>query len=697
MTGQRPTTVLSISPTAMTSVEAISEAQFRLVAEHMEAILFLMRDNRLVYANHHLETVSGYSQAELASIDLYDLLIPEDAERVRAAVEANRQLSPRPSSRFEFRIRRKDGALRWIDLSVKYIVLDDTPTSLITAVDITDSKETSEALRKSEDRYRSVVDKQLELVSRCTPDTIVTFANEAYCRYFGVGRDEIIGKSFLNLVLDADRSAILEHFKRVAEGGVPFLYEHRVVLPSGEVRWQEWTDYPIIERDGTVSEFQSVGRDITERKQAEVERDQYINWLEIIQRVDAELTQVLSFDYVLKIAMDAAIRLSRASAGAIHMVEHNQMWVAHVIGNYPSSMIGMRIPISKGLIGRVVRSGKAELVKDVMLDPEYIRNVTDTVAQISVPLIAADRLMGVMNVQTNQRDTFTPQIFDLIKLLAARVASALDNARLYDVSQQQLAELQGLYQQVSSLEQLKTQVIRVAAHDLRNPLGVISGYIQLLEIELDEKLDSRQKDYIGIIRQATDRIDKITRDILTMERMGAAQELPMEHLDLRTIVLAVCDSLRPQARDKALDLRLHVTDAPVNIQGNRTLLHETADNLINNAIKYTPNGGTIDVILRMEDKLVIFEVKDSGYGIPDDQQDKLFQPFFRAQSKETRAIKGTGLGLHIVKSIIERHQGTLRFHSIYGAGSTFGFSLPLVKKATNSKARKMTSILPKVE
>jgi PAS domain S-box-containing protein len=694
MTGQHPPVSLPLE-SLMDNTSAISDAQFRLVAEHMEAILCLLRDSQMVFANRQLEKITGYTQAEVSAMSVYDLLLPEDAGRVRAAVTENRQLSPRPAMRLEFRIQRKNGGICWIDLTVKHIVLDGMLTSLCIAHDMTASKQISDALRQSEDRYRSVVDKQLELVSRCTPDTVLTFANESYCRYFGVKREDIIGKSFMELVVDSDREATLSHLQRVAQNGVPFLYEHRVVLPSGEVRWQEWTDYPIIAQDGTVSEFQSVGRDITERKQAEAERNHYIHWLEIIQRVDSELTQVLSFDYVLKIALDAAIRLSRASAGAIHMVEKEQMWVAHIIGNYPGSMIGMRVPTSKGIIGRVVRSGKAEFITDVRNDPDYVPNVVDTVSQITVPLVAADRLLGVMNVQSNQRDYFTPQIFDLVKLLASRVASALDNARLYDVSQQQLGELQGLYQQVSLLEQLKTQVIRVAAHDLRNPLGVISGYVQLLEVELEDKIEPRLKDYFGIIRQATDRIDKITRDILTMERMGEAQELLMEHADLREIVLEVCDSLRPQARDKGIDLRVTVTDTPVIVVGNRTLLHETADNLLNNAIKYTPTGGQITVTLRLEEKQVIFEVQDSGFGIPQDQQDRLFQPFFRAQTKETRSIKGTGLGLHIVKSIIERHHGTLRFKSTYGAGSTFGFALPLMKKSS-SKARKITTVFPKL-
>ena len=112
------------------------------------------------------------------------------------------------------------------------------------------------------------------------------------------------------------------------------------------------------------------------------------------------------------------------------------------------------------------------------------------------------------------------------------------------------------------------------------------------------------------------------------------------------------------------------------VSGDDAQLYEAVTNLVNNAIKYTPEGGKIDIILRIENSHVEFVVKDTGYGIPDEKQKQLFRPFYRVKTEETLNIDGTGLGLHLVQNIIKRHNGEMIFNSIYGKGSTFGFTLP---------------------
>ena len=112
------------------------------------------------------------------------------------------------------------------------------------------------------------------------------------------------------------------------------------------------------------------------------------------------------------------------------------------------------------------------------------------------------------------------------------------------------------------------------------------------------------------------------------------------------------------------------------MRGDLAQLYEAISNLIGNAIKYTPERGLIDVCLRKKDGLIIFDVRDNGFGIPEEHHERLFQPFYRAHTQETTGIEGTGLGLHLVKKIVERHRGKMIFRSTYGQGSTFGFSLP---------------------
>jgi PAS domain S-box-containing protein len=554
--------------------------------------------------------------------------------------------------------------------------------------DITERKRAEEALRQSEERYRTMVEEHSEMITRYTPDGELTFVNESLCRYFGKPREYFVGRNILEDIPSEYHETLLKNIKQSTITGEPMQYEHPVRLTDGTLRWFEWTDTPIFDSSGQVARFQSVGRDIDVRKRTEADRNDYINRLEIIRRVDMELTESLNFDHVLQIALDAAIRISQAKAGAIHVLENDLLRVAHIVGNFPESMLGSTIPLSRGIVGRVARRAIPELVTDVNLDPDYMPNVVETRAQMTLPLMSQDRLIGVINVQTPEANLFTRAMFDFLKVLAVRIASALDNAHLHLVTEHHLSEITDLYKQVSELEQLKTQMIRIAAHDLRNPLGVISGYIQMLTEEMAEHLTERGHDQIKTINESIGRIDKITRDILTLERIAAGRELLSEKLDLTQLVAEAYGQIKSQAVHKHQTYELEKPSMSLYVNGDRFMLPETIVNLLTNAVKYTPEGGQIHVRLIEKDNQAYLTVEDTGFGIPTENQAELFQPFYRVKTKETRGITGTGLGLHLVKTIIERHKGQMVFHSEYGHGSTFGFEIPLAEMPASKGKRK---------
>jgi len=134
---------------------------------------------------------------------------------------------------------------------------------------VEEKRQAEEALRESEERYRAIVEDQTELICRFLPDGTLIFVNEAYCRYFGKKREELIGSSFMPLVLDEDREFVADQFASLAPENPVVTYEHRVILPDGQIRWQQWTDRAIFDEQGRFVEFQSVGRDITEQVRAE--------------------------------------------------------------------------------------------------------------------------------------------------------------------------------------------------------------------------------------------------------------------------------------------------------------------------------------------------------------------------------------------------------------------------------------------
>lgn len=644
------------------------------------------------HVSQSVEDVLGYSPAEVTGVHFSELVHPDWKKLVTEFY--HRQFSRlSPQSTLEFAMQTRSGKICKVDQVVALIVENGKVMGFHAFVrNITPYKQIEEQLGETADHFFAVA-QNAHVALFVMRNGQLAYANRALENLLGYDNGVLMDTNILDHI-HPDSRALVENALQIqrSDKGRNTRQEIRLEPEKHGERWIDLATSPILFEDQPA--IVGTAFDITDRKKAEEERENYIKRLEVIQNVDSELTKLLKFDYVLKIALDAAVEITKAHAGAIHLVEGDGMHVAQVIGDFPNSMIGSHVAIDKGIVGRVFRTRQAELVSDVQNDPDYVRNIIDTRAQMTIPLIVQNRLIGVLNVQTAEPGIFTTNQFDFLKTLTARIASALENARLYDTSQSHLSEVQELYEQVSALEQMKTQMIRIAAHDLRNPLGVISGYLQMVGWDNDATLNERSREHLSIIQEAVGRIDKITRDILTLERVSARQEAPNEIVDLCDVVTATAKEFRIQADEKSLQYHLELPQSNVTVRGDRILLHETVGNLISNAIKYTPEKGAVWVRLspsRTGDS-VVFEVQDTGYGIPEDQQEDLFKPFYRVKLKETRSVKGTGLGLHLVKNIIEQHQGRMHFSSTYEQGSTFGFELPLAGK-TKRRPRK-TSITP---
>jgi signal transduction histidine kinase len=240
---------------------------------------------------------------------------------------------------------------------------------------------------------------------------------------------------------------------------------------------------------------------------------------------------------------------------------------------------------------------------------------------------------------------------------------------------------QALLGRISRLEQLKTEMIRLAAHDLKNPLTTISGYVAVMQSEDPAAPLSSAGEHLAVIERAAESMLRMVTDILSLDRIERmAGDQTLHSLDLARLVKTTADELDKDAALKGLTYSAAVGAEPLCVRGDPVQLHEAITNLIANAIKYTPSGGDVRVCVYLEGAQVVFEVADTGPGIPESMQAKLFQPFYRAKTPETARIDGTGLGLYLVKGIIERHSGALILKSEYGRGSTFGFRLPAYRK-----------------
>ncbi len=420
------------------------------------------------------------------------------------------------------------------------------------------------------------------------------------------------------------------------------------------------------------------------RRQAD-ELNRRIESLTILQRLYKEISFSFNANNLTEIALDAAMRLGRADSGFIALKDdENALQLAQFYGDYPNEALASLLTEQAGIIGEVVASGHALLVSS----PEPLLSALEGArAQIALPLHRLDAeqitsvVYGIMVLETRRPERFTEDRLQLLGLLASRIASAMENARLVAAVQTRAAELEQLYDRVSRLEHLKSDMIRIAAHDLKNPLGVLLGYIdQVIQEDPTQPLEKYTRVFSAMLR-AAERMKMIVHDILSLERIERMAELQvMQPFDLGEKVQEVAAEFASHAAQKGLTFDVRA-DHGCLVSGDPVQIHEALANFISNALKYTPEGGQVSVRLSCAGDQAHLEVSDTGYGIPEAQQGRLFEPFYRAKTRETAKIDGTGLGLHLAKNVVERHGGTLIFHSVYGQGSTFGFTLPLMAQA----------------
>jgi len=423
--------------------------------------------------------------------------------------------------------------------------------------------------------------------------------------------------------------------------------------------------------------------DVSARRRVDAARQEQQRMQRSLRRVETALSSRLHIDDVLSVALRAAMRISGASDGYIGVLEADSDMVcaSFAAGAYQR---GQCFSAEEGVLGRALRGRRDEVVQDVRHDLDYVPRVSGTRALMVLPLVQQAQLFGVLRLETAQPERFSGSIAEHMRMLTARVSIALENARLFELTQKQLDERSALISRLTHLEQIKTDMIRLAAHDLRNPLGTIVGFGELL-LEDRHELSAEHVDFVESIVQSATRIQNIISDILSLERLQEAQsDAPQQVVNLTEIASSSVAEYRKAAEAQAHTLIVETGARPLPVLGDAPQLREAMDNLISYAIKYTPPGGSITISLRQVNGYAVFEVADNGIGISPEQQQQLFTPFFRVKSEETARIEGTGLGLHLVRNIIERYQGRMHFHSAPGRGSVFGFELPIVDAAPSA-------------
>ncbi|HZE29192.1 MAG TPA: HAMP domain-containing sensor histidine kinase [Gaiellaceae bacterium] len=255
-----------------------------------------------------------------------------------------------------------------------------------------------------------------------------------------------------------------------------------------------------------------------------------------------------------------------------------------------------------------------------------------------------------------------------------RLLGAEREARDEAESARQLLAAQN--ERLRELDALKDEFVSLVSHELRTPLTSIRGYLELLQE--DGELTEEQQRYVGVVDRNSARLLDLVSDLLFLAQVDAGKlafELRPVELDL--VVDECVEASQPAAAAKGIELASRTERLPAPLQGDPARLAQVLDNLVSNALKFTPAGGRVEVRLSAVRGVAVIEVEDTGLGLPEDEQEQLFERFFRSSRASENAIPGTGLGLTIAKTIVERHGGRIQLESAVDVGTTVRVELPL--------------------
>ena len=386
--------------------------------------------------------------------------------------------------------------------------------------------------------------------------------------------------------------------------------------------------------------------------------------LEAIGRSASELEPV--FETVLR----QAVRLCRADAGLIYVLDGDVYRLAFAIGGSPAYreyIAGVAIARGPGtLVGRVGLERRAVQILDVLADPDYemhrARELGGFRTMLGVPMLAGEKVIGVITLWREQVEAFGDRTLGLITTFAAQGAIAVQNAQLF-----RELEVAGRH---------KSEFLASMSHELRTPLNAVIGFSDVLLERMFGELNERQEEYVRDIRDSGRHLLELINEILDLSKVEAGRmELEPSALSLPDMLEQGLSMVRERAARHGIAITLDVAPAVGVIWADELKLKQVVLNLLTNAVKFTPDGGSVSVGANIVDAEAQVVVRDTGIGIEEADHERIFEAFQRG-GREARS-EGTGLGLTLSKRIVELHGGRIWMSSRPGEGSTFGFAVPV--------------------
>jgi PAS domain S-box-containing protein len=527
----------------------------------------------------------------------------------------------------------------------------------------------------------------------------IVWSEELY-RIYGTDPAEPVQsfRAFLDRVHPGDRETVQRRIEEALEQTGSFSLEHRIVRPDGTERVLSAVGHTVADDSGRVLRMFGTGQDVTERHRAEQDRvartraeSAQAEALAAQRRADllAEIGSELASSLESEPALEPVLRLlvpALADWAALHLIDGSAVRLAAVADRDPElAELTRQMERSApgtgwaGWIDTVLRESRARLLAAADAGSRSASESADARRlfgqALAAPLSARGKNLGVLTLGVRGSERWFDQVdLSLGESIAGRIANAIDNARLYREAQQ--------------ANRMKDEFLATLSHELRTPLHAIVGWVSILrERELDEKLMARAIETIGRNAQLQ---TQLIEDMLDVSRIVSGKlKLDVRPVELHRVVEAAVDSVKPAADAKEIRLRQELDTEMGATPCDPGRLQQVVWNLLSNAIKFTPRGGCVTVRLERGGDQARITVTDTGVGIPVEFLDRIFERFSQVDASSTRTHRGLGLGLAIVRHLVELHGGTVEASSPGpDRGSTFVVRLPLraVRATAESRA-----------
>jgi PAS domain S-box-containing protein len=517
------------------------------------------------------------------------------------------------------------------------------------------------------------------LVGYVGPDERYRFTNEAYARWFGQPPRSAVGRHIREVLGEAVYAAISPHVQ-AALSGRRVTFDGSMVYGDGKLRHVRATYVPDVDDEGRVHGFVAHVDDITDVRRAEAEREELRRHAEELARVARHLTESLDISEVAQRIADSILPLFQAQSSVVRLLQPDgSLACVAIAGKWLENFKpGYRLPAGVGLVGRAVAERRALWTTDITKDPsvvltaEFRRGLAAAGhhAVLAVPLQAKGEVIGAISTAHREIRAFSQAEIDLLQAFADQAALAMRNVQLFAREQAARAESE-------AANRAKDEFLALLAHELRNPLAPIVNAAALLRHPGTSAAVAEQS--AAVVERQAQNLSRLLDDLLDVSRITRGRiELRPETVSIADVVAQGLEATRPLVEARRHTLTAGLPAMPIYVEADAARLEQIVVNLVNNAAKYTPVGGRIDVAASHDERHAVLCVRDTGIGISKDMLPRIFDAFVQGDQTLAHSAGGLGVGLTLVRRLVELHRGRVDVHSDGpGRGSEFTVRLPL--------------------